>query len=604
MDEKSGPDDEKGVAENAGAHESPAQMAERLAQISRELQELTQAIAKQKQQPLSNTSEAPKAFSALFEALRSDPEKLAGAQIDLVRRLMGVVQELSESTDAEKLDRDPRFAAAGWKDNPFFDYVRRTYGAFADWMLALPETTPGMSKSDRDVVRFYLRHVADAIAPSNFLMTNPRAMDALIESEGKSLTRGMSQLQSDFDPASGRFTISQTDRDAFTLGENLAATPGQVVFSNTLFELLRYDSTTSKVRERPILIFPPWINKFYVLDLRSDNSMVAWLRDQGFTVYMVSWRNADAETANYSWSDYVETGALAAIDKVASLHKTPINAVGYCIGGALLSSVAARLGQTGDTRIGSLTLLAAQTDFSQPGDLGVLVNPELVDQLETVIASSNGVMPGELMADGFNMLRPRDLIWRYVEDNYLLGITPPPFDLLFWNTDQTNIPGPLHLQYLRELYLANALAEGVFEVQNEKVSLSDIAFPTFVQASERDHISPFTSVYRGARQFGGNVQFVLSESGHIAGVVNPPSANKYGYWTRDGLTEDKAELWLAFAQHHKGSWWPVWADWLHDRSGEWRKPLRRMAKASPAPGEYVQVTLQDLHERNDQSATD
>ncbi len=356
------------------------------------------------------------------------------------------------------------------------------------------------------------------------------------------------------------------------------------MLKNPLIELIRYFPTTQTVRESPVLIYPPWINKYYVLDLTPANSLVAWLRDQGFTVYMVSWRSADDETASFDWDDYLRLGGRAALDFVAGEHQAAVNAAGYCVGGALLSILAARLAEEGDTRLASMTLLAAQTDFSEPGDLGLFIDDASIGGIEQMIIDAGGVMPGEAMRDAFNLLRPEDLIWRYVEERYLLGEPAKPFDLLYWNSDQTNLPGPLHIASLKRLYLENSLAKGAFTVEGKPVDLKAIRIPVFIHAARKDHISPFASVYKGVNQFSGDVTFVLADSGHIAGVVNPPAANKYRHWT--GANHPPvSDNWLAYAKEHPGSWWPLWAEWLGERAGAEVAPPKPKKGAERAPGE-------------------
>jgi polyhydroxyalkanoate synthase len=471
--------------------------------------------------------------------------------------------------------------------------VRSTFLASSQWAEQLAWNAPGLSELEKRRAAFFIRQASAAMAPSNMLTGNPRALKAMFESDGQSVQRGFANLQEDMDAASGRLSVMQTDAGAFVLGENIAATPGEVVFKNALIELIRYLPSTETVYERPLLIFPPWINKYYVLDLTPKNSLVAWLRDQGFTVYMVSWRSADEETRAFDWNDYLKLGGRAALDYLHKVHGEPVNAAGYCVGGALLSVLAARLAAEKDERLASISLLAAQTDFSEPGDLGLFIDASSMEAIEHVIADAGGVMPGEAMRDAFNLLRPEDLIWRYVEERYLLGQDPKPFDLLYWNGDQTNLPGPLHLSSLRRMYIDNALATGAFEVEGAKVDLGAISVPVFIHAARKDHISPFASVYKGVKLFGGEVTFLLADSGHIAGVVNPPAANKYRHWT-GAKHPAAADAWLAGADEHAGSWWPLWAKWLGEHSGEMAPPPKPLKGAVAAPGTYVRETLESI----------
>jgi polyhydroxyalkanoate synthase len=344
------------------------------------------------------------------------------------------------------------------------------------------------------------------------------------------------------------------------------------------------------------LILPPWINKYYVLDLRAENSLAAWLRDQGFTVYMVSWRSADETVKDFGWSDYYRLGASAALDEVRQRTGAAPHLAGYCVGGALAAVLAARLAAQSQEAVASLTLMAAQMDFSEPGDLGLFIDDSTLPYIRRTIEEAGGVMPGEAMRDAFNLLRPEELIWRHVEERYLLGEAPRAFDLLYWNADQTNLPGPLHMESLLRLYIDNALAKGAFEVDGATVRLDAITAPVFLHAARRDHISPFASVYKGAKLFGGPVEFVLADSGHIAGVVNPPATGKYRYWTNPEAAPD-ASAWLAGASEHAGSWWPLWADWLKQRSGNRTAPPPPVDGAPPAPGDYVRDTLASIRAR-------
>jgi polyhydroxyalkanoate synthase len=570
-------------------------LGQRIADLSRELSDITRLAGGQAPRKLELEAAAA-AFKSLAEAYSKRPEAFADAQLDLFGRQSDTLQQMAQGSPSVEADADPRFSDPAWRENPFFDFVRRIYLAQARWAENLAWNAPGLSETERKRAAFFIRQASAMLSPSNLLMGNPRALKALFDSDGQSIRRGFEQLQQDFDAGKGRVSITQSDPDAFELGRTLAATPGEVVLTNPLIELIRYFPTTATVRESPVLIFPPWINKYYVLDLTPENSLVAWLRDQGFTVYMVSWRSADSETKDFDWDDYVKLGGRAALDFVAEEHEAAVNAAGYCVGGALLSILAARLADENDGRLASVSLLAAQTDFSEPGDLGLFIDDSSIGGIEQMIADAGGVMPGEAMRDAFNLLRPEDLIWRYVEERYLLGEDPRPFDLLFWNSDQTNLPGPLHIASLKRLYLENALAKGSFIAEGKTVDLKVIKAPVFIHAARKDHISPFASVYKGVSLFGGEVTFVLADSGHIAGVVNPPAANKYRHWT--GATHPpQPDGWLACAAEHPGSWWPLWADWLKTRAGAEVDPPAPVKGAPPAPGAYVRETLESIREK-------
>lgn len=567
-------------------------LGQRIADLSRELSDITRLAGQAAPRKLELET-ASAAFKSLIEAYAKKPEAFSDAQLDLFGRQSDALQEMSQGAPSQAGDADPRFSDPAWRENPFFDFMRRIFLAQSGWAENLALKAPGLSETERRRAAFFIRQAMAAFAPSNLLIGNPKALKALFDTDGQSIQRGFQQLQQDFDAGRGRIALTQSDPDAFELGKTLAATPGEVVFKNSLIELIRYFPTTEKVRQSPVLIFPPWINKYYVLDLTPKNSLVAWLRDQGFTVYMVSWRSADDETKEFGWDDYYTLGGRAALDFVARKHKAPVNAAGYCVGGALLSILAARLAEESDTRLASISLLAAQTDFSEPGDLGLFIEEASIAGIEHMIGEAGGVMPGEAMRDAFNLLRPEDLIWRYVEERYLLGEAPKPFDLLYWNGDQTNLPGPLHIASLKRLYLENALAKGSFTIAGKPIDLKKIKAPVFIHAARKDHISPFASVYKGVHLFGGDVTFVLADSGHIAGVVNPPASNKYRYWTGTDHPPSP-DNWLAYAAEHPGSWWPLWASWLGENAGAEVAPPAKVKSAAPAPGEYVRETLETI----------
>ncbi len=403
----------------------------------------------------------------------------------------------------------------------------------------------------------------------------------------------MKNLAADLERGGGALSIAQTDYTMFRVGENVATAPGKVVFQNDIIQLLQFSPSTEQVFEVPLLIFPPWINKFYILDLRPENSMIRWLTDQGFTVFVTSWVNPDGSLAAKTFEDYLNEGIYAAVDAVTrQTGSKTVNAVGYCIGGTLLSCALALMATRGDERIASATFFASQQDFSEAGDLLLFANPEWLADLEARMDAGGGVLAGAAMAETFNLLRANDLIWSFFVNNYLMGKEPRPFDLLFWNSDQTRMPKTLHLFYLRKFYVENALAKGELELEGERLDLGKVKTPIFVQSSKEDHIAPARSVYKGARLFGGETRFTLAGSGHIAGVINAPVAKKYQHWTNDALPGTYEE-WLAGAVEHPGSWWPFWSEWLSRRAGE-KVPARDPA-AGPlppiedAPGSFVKV---------------
>ncbi|MEO0608503.1 MAG: alpha/beta fold hydrolase, partial [Pseudomonadota bacterium] len=406
---------------------------------------------------------------------------------------------------------------------------------------------------------------------------------------------GLRNARNDFQRGGGRLAITQTDEEAFEIGKNVATSKGKVIYRSKLIEIIHYNPSRKKVRERPLLIFPPWINKFYILDLQPENSMIRWLLSKRVNTFVVSWRSADDEIKDHTWDDYIEHGILEAVDVVTKeTGSKKINTVGYCIGGTLLSSALAHMGKTGDKRIASATYFASQSDFDLAGDLKILTEEDGLKQIDKVISDHNGIMPGEMMGETFNWLRPGDLVWRYVVDNYMMGKQPRPFDLLYWNADQTNIPGRTHRHYLEQFYNQNALTKGTFKVFGEPVSMADIKIPVFIQAGRADHICPWHSIYKGAQNFGGPVNFTLAGSGHIAGVINHPDAQKYQHWTNSELPGTPGQ-WLSGAEEAPGSWWPSWWEWLRPQSGEKvdaKAPKDR--KLGDAPGQFAALKLKDI----------
>ncbi len=489
---------------------------------------------------------------------------------------------------------DRRFRDPAWSENPFFDTIKQAYLLNARFLSDMLTAAEDLDPKTRRKVEFLTRQMIDAASPSNFPLTNPEVLEEMRRTRGENLLRGLSNLCEDLERGNGRLHLRQTDPEGFKVGEDLASTPGQVVFKNRLIELIQYAPTTEQVHETPLLIFPPWINKFYILDMREGNSMIRWLTGQGFTVFLVSWVNPDKSFADWGFEQYITEGIVAALDAVeqATGQKT-VNAVGYCIGGTLLATALAWFAKTGqEKRVGSATFFAAQTDFEDAGELSLFTDETWMAEIEKLMDAQGGVLDGSAMADTFNMLRANDLIWSFYVNNYLLGREPRSFDLLFWNADQTRMPKALHLTYLNRFYRENALSKGELQLFGETLSLKPVKTPVYLQATETDHIAPYESVYRGARLFGGPVRFVLAGSGHIAGVINPPDAGKYQHLLNPDLPETAAE-WRAGATERPGSWWPDWAAWLADKSGPMipaREPGDGALKPLyPAPGQYVKV---------------
>ncbi|HTI67404.1 MAG TPA: class I poly(R)-hydroxyalkanoic acid synthase [Caulobacteraceae bacterium] len=540
------------------------------------------------------------ALSEVMGSLAKSPDKVMKAQADLFTSYLDLWSQATRRMAGEAADPvvepakgDRRFSDPEWRENPMFEVMKQSYLLTANWLNDLVAGVEGVDPLTKRRVEFFTKMLTDAFSPTNFLISNPAALREAVRSQGESLVKGAERFAADLERGGGKLSITQADAARFTVGENVATAPGKVVFENELFQLLQFSPSTEQVYETPLLILPPWINKYYILDLRPENSMIRWLASQGFTVFVTSWVNPDAALAGKTLEDYMTDGAYAAVEQV--LRQTgakQVNTVGYCIGGTLLSVTLAHMAAKKDKRIASATFFAAQADFSEAGDLLIFTNEEWLQELEARMDAAGGVLPGQAMADTFNALRANDLIWSFFVSNYLMGKEPAAFDLLFWNADATRMPKALHLSYLREFYKSNRLARGELDVGGVTLDLKAVRTPVYVQSSREDHIAPMRSVYRGARLFGGPVSFTLAGSGHIAGVINHPAANKYQYWTNAALPET-VEGWLAGAVEHAGSWWPHWADWLGGRSGKLvpaRDPAKGALKAiEDAPGRYVKV---------------
>ncbi len=532
--------------------------------------------------------------------LAAQPDALMGAQAQLFERYMklwsATAQRMTGEASAPAMEPakgDKRFKDPAWTENPVFDVMKQSYLITADWLNGLVGAVEGADPLTKRRAEFFTKMMTDAFSPSNFLMTNPAALKAMADSGGESLVKGAQNFAADLARGGGQLAISQTDYSRFKVGENVATAPGKVVFQNELFQLLQFSPTTDEVFDTPLLIFPPWINKYYILDLKPENSMIRWLAGQGFTVFVTSWVNPGPELKDKTFEDYMREGAYAAVEAVIrQTGVSHVNTVGYCIGGTLLASTLAHMAANGVPAIGAATFFAAQQDFQEAGDLLLFTNDAWLETLEKKMDAAGGVLPGAAMADTFNALRGNDLIWSFFVNNYLMGREPAAFDLLFWNSDQTRMPKTLHMSYLRDFYQSNKLAKNELELGGVPLDMSKVTIPIYVQSSREDHIAPMRSVYRGARLFGGETTFTLAGSGHIAGVINAPVANKYQHWTNPDLPPTVDE-WLAGATEHKGSWWPHWAAWLGERSGAMvtaRDPATGpLGVIEDAPGSYVKV---------------
>jgi polyhydroxyalkanoate synthase len=543
------------------------------------------------------------AMLSLAKAMSGDREAVVEAQTQWWNNFMTLWESTARKmlggeaiAVVEPAPGDRRFKAEAWRENEVFDFIKQSYLLTANAMQEMVGKLHGLDEKERGRVAFYTRQFADALAPTNFPLTNPDVLKATIASNGENLVKGLDNLLADIERGHGELSIRQTSGD-FVIGENVATAPGKVVFRNQIMELLQYSPTTDEVYERPLLIFPPWINKYYIIDLRPENSFVRWLVGQGYTVFLVSWVNPDPDMADKGFEDYMQDGIFAALDAVekATGVRDP-NCVGYCIGGTLLAATLAYMAaQKSDDRIHSATFWAAQSDFSEAGELSVFVDEAQLEALKAQMESGGGVLPGSKMAGAFNMLRANDLIWSFVINNYLLGKQPMPFDLLYWNSDTTRMPEKLHLSYLRQCYKENALASGKMQLAGVKLDLSKVKVPVYLQSAKEDHIAPANSVFKSVNLFGGPVRFIIAGSGHIAGVINPPAAKKYQYWTNDKGAKT-IDAWKKGSSEHPGSWWPDWDKWLSALSGG-KVPARQpgdgeLKALADAPGTYVKVKAQ------------
>jgi polyhydroxyalkanoate synthase len=545
------------------------------------------------------------AFLEMTTRLMANPARLVQAQIgfwqdyltlwqNTARRMMGGP---TEPVIAERRG-DKRFKDDAWRENEVFDFIKQSYLLSSRYVANVVHGAEGLTPKTAQKVDFYTRQFTDAMSPTNFWLTNPEVLRRTAETGGENLLKGLSNLLSDLERGHGKLRINMTDGSKFTIGENIAVTPGKVVYRNALMELIQYSPTTETVLKRPLLILPPWINKFYILDMRPKNSFVRWAVSQGHTVFVVSWVNPDESLAEMGFEDYMRLGPYAAIDAIEqATGERQVNAIGYCLGGTLLASTLAHMAKKGDDRIASATFFTTMLDFEEAGELGVFIDEEQLQAIEAKM-SQRGFLEGSEMADTFNMLRANDLIWSFVVQNYLLGQEPFPFDLLFWNGDSTRMPAKMHSFYLRRMYQQNDLVKpGGIELDGVPLDLRDIKVPSYFLATREDHIAPWKSSYRATGLFSGPVRFVLAASGHIAGVVNAPDSGKYSHWVGTGEFPAQPADWLEHATEFAGSWWPDWQRWItaQDRT---TVPARQPGEGAlpaleDAPGSYVKVMAGD-----------
>ncbi|SEQ60714.1 class I poly(R)-hydroxyalkanoic acid synthase [Thalassovita taeanensis] len=583
--------------------ESMERLNANLARVEELSQRLIAAMSGRKNAP-NPTLNGPdqemfaKAASSYWNEMVHNPARIFETQLEFwgksVKHFIEAQQVLAQGklqAPADTTPDDRRFANPLWRTNPYFNYIKQQYLLNAEAIEKSVAELGDMAPKEKRQLEYFSKQIVDMLAPTNFLGTNPDALEMALKTDGESLVRGLENLVADVEANNGEMLVRLADSNAFRLGENIAATPGQVVYRNRMLELIQYAPTTDEVHATPLIIFPPWINKFYIMDLKAQNSLIKWITDQGFTLFVVSWVNPDASYRDVGLEDYIEDGYLAAIREVKAITgQAQVNAVGYCIAGTTLSMVLALLKHRGDTSVKSATFFTTLTDFSEQGEFTPFLQDDFIDGIEKEV-EENGVLRSFIMARTFSFLRSNDLIYGPAIKSYMMGEAPPAFDLLYWNGDGTNLPAKMAVQYLRLLCQKNQFADAGIELLNDRLHISDVDVPVCFIACETDHIAAWTDSYRGAQQFGSkNKTFILSESGHVAGVINPPTKQKYGHYTNTDLTLDAA-AWKAQAKHHAGSWWPRWGAWLVKRSG------KKVAAREPgdshhpplcaAPGTYV-----------------
>ena len=543
------------------------------------------------------------AFIELTSSWASDPVKLLDAQFNAWQSYMALWQNSAQAlmgldtapiVTADKGDR--RFQDADWDNHPLFDYIKQTYLIASSAIYASVADHEKLDAKTARKVVFFTKQFVDAISPSNFVLTNPEVVRATIQTGGKNLLDGLRQFLDDIDPEDGALHTKMVDPKAFELGQNIATSPGKIVFQNELIQLIQYAPTTANVYRRPLLIVPPWINKYYVLDLREKNSFIRWALGEGHTVFVISWVNPDEHLAHKDFEDYVFEGPLAALNAIEqATGEAQVNIIGYCLGGTLLGAVLAYMSASADDRVQSATFFTALLDFSDPGDLGVFIDEAQLQSLEQTM-NERGYLDGGEMATTFNLLRANDLIWSFVVNNYLLGKEPMPFDLLYWNGDSTRMPAKMHSTYLRKMYMENALREpGGMTVGDVQIDLAKIETPAYFVSAADDHIAPWKTTYLGAQVLSGPVTFVLSKSGHIAGIINPPGARAYGHYTGPAVSGISPKDWLEASEPHAESWWSRWATWVSEFAGD-KVPARipgdgNLAVVEDAPGSFAKTRV-------------
>ena len=583
----------------------PVEMSRMMTHIAEQSQHLvSDFIARQSPMQFGNPDplNLGQAFFDMTARMMANPAKLMQAQFSLWQDYMSLWQSTTRKMLGEPSEPvvtpgsdDRRFKDALWDENYVFDFIKQSYLLSARWLQGTVREVEGLDEKTARKVDFYTRQFVDAMAPSNFAMTNPEVLRETLETGGENLVKGLSNLLGDLERGKGKLQIRMTDMEAFKVGENIAVTPGSVVYQNELMQLIQYKPTTETVVRTPLLIVPPWINKFYILDLREKNSFIKWAVGQGHTVFVISWVNPDSELAEKTFDHYMTEGPLAALDAIEkATGEKKVNIIGYCLGGTLTSCTLAYMSTKGDDRIASATFFTTMVDFEEAGELSVFIDEEQLAALEEKM-NERGFLDGADMATTFNMLRANDLIWSFVVNNYLMGKEPFPFDLLYWNSDSTRMPAAMHSFYLRQMYQENRLSRGKIKLLGTKIDLTKVKVPVFILSTREDHIAPWKSTYAATQLYSGPTTFCLAASGHIAGVVNPPAAGKYCHWTNDKLPR-KPDQWLETAVQHPGSWWSRWDEWAKGHAGD-SVPARAPGDAGlkaieAAPGSYVKVKAQ------------
>jgi polyhydroxyalkanoate synthase len=580
-------------------------LSKNMAQFLEEAGKATAAYVKPLEERRANpgladeVSDVVKTLGQVAESWLIDPQKAVEAQSRLGTQFFDLWASTLKRVQGEQVEpvakpepKDGRFQDPEWSQNPIFDFLKQAYLITTRWAEGLVDEAEGLDDHTRHKAGFYVKQISSALSPSNFLATNPELIRETIRESGANLVRGMKMLAEDIEAGKGELKLRQSDPTRFKVGVNMANTPGKVIFRNDLIELIQYAPATETVLKRPLLIVPPWINKYYVLDLNPEKSFIRWAVSQGLTVFCISWVNPDERHADKSFEHYMREGIFESLDAIErATGEKKVTAIGYCVGGTLLAVTLAYMAAKGDDRIDSATFFTTQVDFANAGDLKVFVDEEQIAAAERSM-KTRGYLEGSRMANAFNMLRPNDLIWPYVVNVYMKGHSPFPFDLLYWNSDSTRMPAANHTFYLRNCYLENKLTKGQMVVDNVRLDLKKVKIPIFNLAAREDHIAPAKSVFVGSKAFGGPVDYVLAGSGHIAGVVNPPSKPKYQYWT-GGKVEGTLEDWIAKAEEHPGTWWPYWFSWVEKQAPQRVKAREpgggKLKPLCDAPGTYVTV---------------